>query len=185
MGRGVRGAGNWAEALQASQKGCEPVTGLHPFCRCAHPGSAGPQRRDFPPTAAAGRRVRLVTMAYYRTMTKRQAAKALGEYLTERPGALQRLRDELAADGLDPDGIPQSLTPLWRWVATCIMAVEDDPTSVSRDVPAPPWWPSWTRYSSDLRRSTPVEVVTTGAPQAVWPVGRHRIKACVTNLRQL
>ena len=136
-----------------------------------------------------------MTMTYYRTMTKRQAAKALEEYLTERPAALQRLRDELAADGLDPEavleGTPESLIWVWRWVATRIMAMEDGPTPVSPDAPAPAWWPSWARYTADLRRSTPDgvvdlldgfisylgEVITTGAPEAGWQVGYHRIKA--------
>lgn len=133
-------------------------------------------------------------MTHYLEMTKRQAAKALEEYLGERPAALQRLRDELAGDGLDPEtvlgGPPESLTPLWRWVAGRITAVEDDPAPVSPDAPAPPGWPSWARYTADLRRSTPDEVVTlldgfvscladvitAGAPEAQWQVGYHRIK---------
>lgn len=136
-----------------------------------------------------------MTMTYYRTMTKRQAAKALEEYLTERPAALHRLRDELAADGLDPEavleGTPESLARVWRWVAARIMAMEDGPTPVSPDAPAPAWWPSWARYTADLRRSTPDgvvvlldafisylgEVITMGAPEAVWQVGYHRMKA--------
>ncbi|MEX5259963.1 hypothetical protein [Kocuria sp. CPCC 205263] len=127
-------------------------------------------------------------------MTKRQAVKALEEYLVERADALTLLREELAADGIDPDtlldGTPASLTPVWRWVASRITAMEDDPAPISRDAPAPPWWPSWARYTADLRRSTPAEVVAlldgfvsylgdvtaAGAPQAQWQVCQHRVK---------
>lgn len=135
-----------------------------------------------------------MAMTHYLNMTKRQAAKALEEYLTERTAALARLREELVADGLDPeallDGTPASLTPLWAWVAGRITALEDDPTPVSRDAPVPTGWPSWARYTEELRRSTPTEVValldgfdsylaeviTAGAPDAEWQVGYHRIK---------
>ena len=138
-----------------------------------------------------------MTMTYFRKMTKRQAATALAEYLAERPVALQRLRDELAADDLDPDtlldGTPESLTPLWRWVATRIMTMEDNPIPFDPDTPAPTWWPTWARYSSALPQSAPDEVVTlldgfisylgdivtAAAPEAVWQVGQHRIKAYV------
>lgn len=138
-----------------------------------------------------------MAMTYFRKMTKRQAATALAEYLAERPLALQRLRDELAADDRDPDtlldGSPESLTPLWRWIATRIMTMEDNPIPFAPDAPAPTRWPSWARYSSDLRRSTPDEVVTlldgfisylgdvvtAAAPEAGWQVGNHRIKAYV------
>lgn len=137
-----------------------------------------------------------MTMTYFRKMTKRQAATALAEYLAERPVALQRLRDELAADDLDPDtlldGTPESLTPLWRWVAR-IMTMEDNPIPFDPDAPAPTWWPTWARYSSALPQSAPDEVVTlldgfisylgdivtAAAPEAVWQVGQHRIKAYV------
>jgi hypothetical protein len=138
-----------------------------------------------------------MAMTYFRVMTKRQAATALAEYLAERPVALQRLRDDLVADGRDPDslldGTRESLTPLWRWVATRIMTTEDNPIPFDPDAPAPARWPSWARYSSALRQSTPDEVVTlldgfisylgdvvtAAAPEAVWQVGRHRIKAYV------
>jgi hypothetical protein len=87
-----------------------------------------------------------MAMTCFRKMTKRQAATALAEYLAERPVALQRLRDELAAGDLDPDtlldGTPESLTPLWRWVATRIMTMEDNPIPFDPDAPAPTWWPS-------------------------------------------
>ena len=57
--------------------------------------------------------------------------------------ALQRLRDELTADDRDPDtlfdGTAESLTPLWRWVATRIMTMEDDPILFDPDAPAPTW----------------------------------------------
>jgi hypothetical protein len=136
-----------------------------------------------------------MSMTSYRTMTEPQATKALDEYLAERPAALDRLRAELAADGVDPeamlDGTPDSLTPLWRWVATRIVGLADDPAPVSPDAPAPPEWPSWARYTSWLRRSTPAEVVTlldgfvsylgqvitAHAPEAAWQVAHHRIKA--------
>lgn len=136
-----------------------------------------------------------MAMTHYRKMTKRQAATALAEYLAERPVALQRLRDELAADDRDPDtlldGTPGSLSPLWGWVATRIMAMEDHPIPFDPDALSPVRWPSWARYSSDLRPSTPDEVValldgfisylgdvvTAAAPEAIWQVGYHRIKA--------
>ena len=138
-----------------------------------------------------------MAMTYFRKMTKRQAATALTEYLAERPVALQRLRDELASDNQDPDtlldGTPESLTQLWPWLGTLIMAMEDNAIPFNPDAPAPSWWPSWARYSSDLPRRTPDEVVTlldgfisylgdvitTAAPEAVWQVGQHRIKAYV------
>ncbi|MGQ1837460.1 hypothetical protein ACT4S2_03270 [Kocuria turfanensis] len=131
---------------------------------------------------------------YYITMTKRQAAAAFEEYLTERPPALEKLRAELAADGLDPDalldGTPQSLTPLWRWGASRITVVEDEDVPWDPEAPPEPWWPSWARYSSDIRHGTPVEVVTlldgfisylgdvmaAGAPEATWQVCHHRVK---------
>ena len=136
-------------------------------------------------------------MTYFRKMTKRQAATALAEYLIERPVALQRLRDGLTAHDRDPDtildGTAGSLTPLWLWIATRITTMEDNPIPFDPDAPAPTWWPSWARYSSDLSRSTADEVVTlldgfisylgdvvtTAAPEAVWQVGQHRIKAYV------
>ena len=129
-----------------------------------------------------------MAMTYFRKMTKRQAATALAEYLAERPVALEQLRDDLVADPRDPDslldGTRESLTPLWRWVATRIMTMED-PIPFDPDAPAPTWWPSWARYSSALRQSTPDEVVTlldgfisylgdvvtAAAPEAVWQVG--------------
>ncbi|GEO96813.1 hypothetical protein KTU01_29360 [Kocuria turfanensis] len=84
--------------------------------------------------------MRFVKRTYYITMTKRQAAAAFEEYLAERPPALEKLRAELAADGLDADalldGTPQSLAPLWRWVASRITAVEDE--DVPWDPEAPP-----------------------------------------------
>lgn len=71
-----------------------------------------------------------MAMTHYLKMTRRQAAHALEEYLSERPAALARLREELAIDGPDPDalldGTPQSLTPLWVWVASRIMTPEDE-----------------------------------------------------------
>lgn len=135
-----------------------------------------------------------MAMTHYLEMTKRQAAKALEEYLAERPAALARLREQIAADDLDPgallDGTPASLTPLWVWVAARITAVADEDIPFDPHALPEPWWPSWARYSADIRRGTPVEVVTlldgivayladvitTGAPQAEWQVGYHRIK---------
>lgn len=133
----------------------------------------------------------------YRTMTKRQAAKALEEFLAERPAALRRLRAELAADGLDPDamldGTPASLTPLWRWAGTRILEAEAQRSPAAPAAPAAPApeWPSWARCSPGLDPATPAhivvlldgvvsylgEVISTAAPQAVWQVGYHRIKA--------
>lgn len=133
-------------------------------------------------------------MTHYLKMTKRQAAKALEEYLAERPAALRRLREELAADGLDPDalldGTPDSLTPLWVWVAARITVLEDEDVPWEPEALPEPWWPSWARYSADIRRGTPVEVVTlldgfvsylgevmaAGAPDATWQVCHHRVK---------
>ncbi|GGG65839.1 hypothetical protein GCM10011374_32210 [Kocuria dechangensis] len=129
----------------------------------------------------------------YRTMSKRQAAAALEEFLTERPAALQRLRTELAADGLDPnamlDGTPASLTPLWRWAGTRILEAEAQRSPAAPAAPAAPApeWPSWARCSPGLDPATPVrivslldglvsylgQVITTAAPQAVWKVGYH------------
>ncbi|AOT02026.1 hypothetical protein [Arthrobacter sp. U41] len=66
----------------------------------------------------------------YRWMTKRQAAAALQEYLAERPAALQLLRAELTAHGLDPDpmldGTTASLIPLWRWIAARLLTQPPD-----------------------------------------------------------
>jgi hypothetical protein len=135
-----------------------------------------------------------MAVTYYLKMTKRQAAKAMEEYLAERPAALNRLREEMVADGLDPhallDATPASLTPLWRWVATRIMALEDEPVPFDPDAPAPHQWPSWARYGGTLRHGTPADVVTlldgfisyladvitVGTPDAQWQVGYHRIK---------
>ena len=144
-----------------------------------------------------------MAMTYFRKMTKRQASAALAEYLAERPVALQRLRGELAADDQDPDtlldGTPGSLTPLWRWVATRIMTMEDNDIPFDPDAPAPAWWPSWARYSSDLPRTTPDEVVplldgfisylgdvvTTAAPEAVWQVGQPGIASAYREDREV
>ena len=41
----------------------------------------------------------------YRQMSRAQGEAAFAEFLAERPVALQRLRDALAGDGIDPEGV--------------------------------------------------------------------------------
>lgn len=138
--------------------------------------------------------MRLVKPLTYMSMTKRQAAATLEEFLAERPAALEKLRAELTADDPDPDTLlddtPASLTPLWRWVAPRLMAFEDEETPFAPDDPRPSWWPSWARVAPWLRPTTPdkvvvlldgmasylAEVITTHAPSAEWAVAHHRIK---------
>jgi hypothetical protein len=135
-----------------------------------------------------------MAMTHYLKMTKRQAARALEEYLAERPAALARLRAELIADGRDPevmlDGTPASLTALWVWVAGRITAVADGDLPWLPGAPAEPWWPSWARYGHKFRHGTRPEVVTlldgfvsylgdvitAHAPDAEWQACHHRIK---------
>mgnify|MGYP004479034663 CR=1 FL=1 len=135
-----------------------------------------------------------MAMTHYFDMTKRQAATALEEYLAERSSALERLRAEFAAGGQDPDalldGTPDSLTPLWMWVAGRITALEDEDVPFDPTALPEPWWPSWARNSSEIRHVNPVEVVTlldgfisylgdvmaAGAPAAAWQVCHHRVK---------
>ena len=83
----------------------------------------------------------------YINMTKRQSEDAFREYLEERGPALERLREALAADGQDPDGMLdssiESLVPLWRWILAHLTAFDapggaTDPNSVPREQ-----WPSW------------------------------------------
>lgn len=133
----------------------------------------------------------------YRWMTKRQAAAALQEYLAERPAALQLLRAELTAHGLDPDpmldGTTASLIPLWRWIAARLLTQppELSPAATAPPELAEPERPSWARYASGLNPATPAfvvalldglvsylgHVITAAAPDAAWQVGYHRIKA--------
>lgn len=55
---------------------------------------------------------------------------------------------------------PGSLTPLWRWVAGRITALEDEDVPFDPEAPAPHHRPSWARYGVEFRRGTPGEVVT-------------------------
>lgn len=134
-----------------------------------------------------------MTRLDYLSMTNRQAAAAFDEYVAERPGALGRLRGELAVEGMDPeallDGTPASLTPLWRWLAARISAVEDRDAPTDPDAPHPSSWPTWARYGA-MRACTPdvvvtlldgfvsyvEEVIARGAPTAVRAICTHPVK---------
>ncbi|MEX5297001.1 hypothetical protein QYM41_17130 [Kocuria sp. CPCC 205268] len=127
-------------------------------------------------------------MTHYRRMTHAQAAAALGEFLTERPTALQGLRAELISHGIDPsamlDATPGSLTPLWQWITDRRAELAADPAG---DTPVEPrqMWPSWARHTVTGMRvpsatmfalldglvSYLTLVITTGAPNAAWRLG--------------
>jgi hypothetical protein len=127
-------------------------------------------------------------MTHYRQMTRAQATAALGEFLTERPAALARLRAELTDHGIDPasmlDGTPESLTPLWQWITARRAELAANPAT---DTPVQPResWPSWARHTVTGMRvpsatmlalldglvSYLTEIITTGAPHASWRLG--------------
>jgi len=127
-------------------------------------------------------------MTHYRRMTRAQATAALGEFLTERPAALQRLRAELTGHDIDPqtmlDNTPGSLTPLWQWITDRRAELAANPAT---DTPVQPRqsWPSWARHTVTGMRvpsatmfalldglvSYLTEIITTGAPNASWRLG--------------
>ena len=127
-------------------------------------------------------------MTHYRRMTAPQATAALEEFLAERPAALARLHAKITAHGVDPatmlDGSPESLTPLWRWIAGCRAELEGD---AAPGVPVLPreQWPSWARHTVtgmtvpskamfillDGLVSYLAIVIITGAPAARWGLG--------------
>lgn len=127
-------------------------------------------------------------MTHYRRMTAQQAVAALDEFLAERPAALQRLRAELAAHGVDPDamldGTPASLTPLWQWIADHRSELAADPSANSPVEPREKW-PSWARHTVTSARvpsrtmfvlvdglvSYLAQVIVTGAPNVRWGLG--------------
>lgn len=127
-------------------------------------------------------------MTHYRRMSPAQAEAALEEFLTERVPALQRLRAELAAQGLDPEmvleGTPASLSPLWAWITARRAELAADPT-VTDAVEPRQRWPSWARHTVtsmhvpsatmfvllDGLVSYLAQVVIIGAPTAVWALG--------------
>ncbi len=129
-------------------------------------------------------------MTTYHEMKQHEAAAALREFLRERPVALQRLGEVLAADGQDPerllDGSPQSLTPLWRWAKARLTAKTDAGQEQAHALELP----SWLRYTRGRepilsRDSLQVvdgitsyfcKVVEAGAPEARWRVGHDRLK---------
>lgn len=131
-------------------------------------------------------------------MTRAQSRAAFEEFVAERGPALTRLRDVMAADGLDParmlDGSVESLVPLWQWVVSHLTGREDpgatDPASVPREV-----WPSWERYTWEEERTLSLEslvlldglvsylaeVVMARVPAARWDIVHHKIKRYVVN----
>ena len=137
-------------------------------------------------------------MTNYLDLSKAKAATALQEFLDERGPALERLREQLVADGQDPDalldGTPESLVPLWRWMLSRFTSLDTpgatDPGSVPRQA-----WPSWERYTFEEEPTLSVEsltlldglvsyvaaVVQARAPLARWEVARHPIKRYAYN----
>ncbi|MEX5257883.1 hypothetical protein [Kocuria arenosa] len=127
-------------------------------------------------------------MTHYRRMSPVQAEAALEEFLAERVPALQRLRAELAAQGMDPevvlDGSPVSLTPLWAWIVGRRAELAADPTIPDAVEPREKW-PSWARHTVtsmhvpsammfvllDGLVSYLAQVLILGAPTAVWGLG--------------
>lgn len=127
-------------------------------------------------------------MTHYRRMSPAQAEAALEEFLSERVPALQRLRAELAAQGMDPeaalDGTAASLTPLWAWITGRRAELAADPT-VEDAVEPRERWPSWARHTVtsmhvpsatmfvllDGLVSYLAQVMILGAPTAAWGLG--------------
>jgi hypothetical protein len=130
----------------------------------------------------------------YISMTKKQSEAAFREYLDERGPALDRLREALAADGQDPDGLldgtVESLVPLWRWILAHLTVFDapgggTDPNSEPREA-----WPSWARHEYEVMHSLSLEslflldglvsylgdIVQERAPEARWEIAHHRIK---------
>lgn len=129
----------------------------------------------------------------YMDMTKARAAAARQEFLDERGPALDRLREQLAADGQDPetflDGTPGSLVPLWHWMLSCTTLRDapgaTDPASVPREA-----WPSWERHTVEEEWTLSFEslvlldglvsylaaVVLDRAPLARWEIARDSHK---------
>lgn len=135
-----------------------------------------------------------VTINHYRAMTQQQAATALEVFVSERAPALDHLRIELTAHGVDPvallDGTPASLTALWRWIADRLLE-DADTTSPTPAAELRDLWPSWAQHTVaadpvpspeamalvDGFISYLAEVITTGAPEATWQVGLQQVKA--------
>ncbi|MFI7742623.1 hypothetical protein [Kocuria rhizosphaericola] len=127
-------------------------------------------------------------MTHYRRMSPVQARAALGEFLAERVPALQRLRAELTAQGIDPetllDGSPQSLTPLWEWIVERRAELSAG-RSTAPSLEPRSRWPSWARHTVtsmhvpsatmfvllDGLVSYLAQVLITGAPTAFWGLG--------------
>jgi hypothetical protein len=132
-------------------------------------------------------------MTHYLNMSKAKAAAAFREFLDERPAALERLREVLAAEGQDPDslldGSVESLVPLWRWIISRLARADSpgatDPASVLRRA-----WPSWERYTMEEERVLSFEslvlldglvsylavLIPQHAPTARWAIAQHRIR---------
>jgi hypothetical protein len=125
----------------------------------------------------------------YRQMSRAQGEAALGEFLAERPTALQRLRGALAGDGIDPDrlldGSVASLVAVWVWLRARLTGKGPSQPELAGELP------SWSRYSqpeeSTLSEASILlvdglisyfgQVVLGQEPQARWRVGfdpRHR-----------
>jgi hypothetical protein len=129
----------------------------------------------------------------YEWMTQRQAADALDEFLTERSGALQRLRRALSAHGVSAaevlDGSVDSVAPLWEWITVRITELGVDPRSLEQD-PTRPSWPSWARHGMLVDPHPPAKtlawvdgftsylarVITAAVPETRWLVGEHLLE---------
>jgi hypothetical protein len=128
----------------------------------------------------------------YESMTLRQAADALDEFLAERDRGLRRLRRALAAHGVSPEavlnGTVESVAPLWEWITGRITGLGVDPRPLDRD-PTRPSWPSWARHGMLVDPHPPAQslglvdgftsylarLLTAAGPDARWLVGEHRI----------
>ena len=125
----------------------------------------------------------------YRQMSRAQGEAAFVEFLAERPVALQRLRDALVGDGIDPerllDGSVASLIAVWVWLRARLTGKGPSQPELAGELP------SWSRYSqpeeSTLSAASILlvdglisyfgQVVFGHEPQARWRVGfnpRHR-----------
>jgi hypothetical protein len=133
-------------------------------------------------------------------LTPAEADEVFAGFVAGRPQALTRLRDRLAADGQDADGVldgsVDSLVPLWAWTKGELRRRDDgweSETEPFAGQPAPEWYRHETREERLLSLdsvhlldgvvSYVGEVVMGAVPGVAWRRGYDRVRAYVDQNR--